>query len=351
MDVKVAGRWLQQHGAVSSVTWSDRWGEGPCGPDLASCSFAVDPGNDARWLRVGQPAEVHDDHGLVLGGVVAEVGRGFPREIHIRGWARRGEDYDAVDGSGNPTNTPQTAVQQAIGRGLQWNGYAAFSSSSIGTTEPTTRRLNDLLTQWATTTGQRWGVDAHGNTFVTADPTAATDGVDYYLDAEGLDIGVADDGFFTRVRARYVSGVDGGGNPSAWSTATADDATAQAEFDVIEYPMDLTALGPISPTTALSYAAQQLALLTQPQWLSRARVTIGQLRTPGGNVAHLPAVRAGQLLRLHNVPTNIGGIRGELGIDVVIGETQHSDDDPASITIAPVNLAVRSLADEIADRR
>ena len=347
-DVNLGGTWLHSLGHVSSVKWSTQWGPGPCGSSLASCTLAVDAANDSSLLRLSQTFDVNDGPKM-FGGVLSEVGRDFPRSLSARGWARRAADFDAVDSSGNPTTNPRTAVTQAIANGLPWTNPTAFDNVSLGTDgAPTTQRLNVLLDNWAVTVGKRWGVDVEGVAFVATDPTTPT----WYLDASDLDIGVADDGLYTRVRARYVSSVDGTtGEPNGWASEVANDAAGQALYGVVEYPMDLTPLGQITAVTAAAYASQQLALLTVPQWLSRVTTNSSRLLSPGGLPAHLPSVRAGQMVRLFNVPNTLGGLRNELGLDVVLGEVEYDTDNPSEVTIAPVGLAVRNLADALAQAR
>lgn len=343
-EIRLGGVWLHSLGQVSSVKWSTQWGDGPCGPSLASCTIAVDPGNDTTLLRLAKTFEVWSDGVKVFGGVLSEMGRDFPRSLSAKGWARRAGDFDAVDSDGNPTTNPQTAATQAIANGLPWTNPTAFPNTTIGVDTPTTTRLDSFLTTWATTTGNRWGADVDGVAFVATDPTDPT----WYLDASDLDLGVADDGLYTRVRARYVSSVDADLQPDGWDAVVADDAVGQAEFGVIEYPLDLTALGLLDATTAGNYAEAQLALLTVPQWLSRVTTNSTRLLTKGGLGAHLPSVRAGQMVRLFNVPNSLGGLRNELGLDVVLGEVEYDASSPTEITLAPVGLAVRNLADALA---
>jgi hypothetical protein len=341
-EVKLGGVWLHSLGQVSGIKWSTAWGSGPCGPDVASCTLAIDPSNDSTLVSLSKTFEVWDEGVKVFGGVLSEMGRDFPRSLSARSWGRRAGDFDAVDSSGNPTMKARTAVTQSIANGLPWTNPTVFDDDPIGTDdEPSMQRLDAFLSSWSVTVGKRWGVDPYGVAFVTTDPTTPT----WYLDASDLDIGVADDGLFTRVRARYFSGVDADGNPTTPLTVTADDAVGQMVYGVIEYPMDLTGLGMISGSTALAYAQQQLTLLTVPQWLSRVTTNSARLLTPGGLGAYLPSVRAGQMVRLFNVPDSLGGLRNELALDVVLGEVEYDTESSAEVTIAPMGLAVRSLAD------
>ena len=339
------GAWLHSLGRVSAIKWSTAWGTGPSGSSLASCTVAVDQALDVAALGLRQPFDVWSDGVKRFGGYIIEAGQDFPRSLTAAGWGRRAEDFDAVDSTGAPTTNPRTAVTEAIARGLEWSNPAVFDNVSLATDDgslTTPQRLNALLDSWAVTVGKRWGVDAYGVAFAVADPTSPT----WFLDASDLPIGVADDNMFTRVRATYYSAVDVDGNPTTPLTVDADDAAAQALYGVIEYPLDLTSLGMLSGATALGYAQQQLASLTVPRWLSRVTTNAGRLRTAGGLDAHLPSVASGQMVRLFNLPHVLGGLRGELGLDVVLGEVEYDTEDPAEVTIAPVGLAVRTLADQ-----
>lgn len=341
-EVRVAGEWLHSRGNVSGVSWSTRWGSGPCGPDVASCVFAVDPDHDTSNLRVGTSFEVHDGGIVGFGGVIDEVSRDFPRTVKARGWARRAEDFEALS-AGAPSSNPRTAATDAVSRGLPWTNPDAFDNTSIGTIGDSVRRLDALLNEWADATGKRWGVDPYGRAFAVTEPTA----VSYYLDAAGLDIGVSDEGLFTHIVARYVATVDVDGNPASYGTVTVSDSAALALYGRRENSVDLTGLGAISGGTATTYATAQLALGLRPKWLQRATVTGGRLRSPGGLPAHLGSVKAGDVVRLFNIPSNLGGTRFTAATEVVLGEVSYDSEQPSQITLAPVNLSVRTLADAI----
>lgn len=287
MDVFIDGAPLAQVAHVSAVVWSDRFGDGPCGPDQASFTVAVDRDNDASWLRLGRTVEVWDCGLKVFGGKLSEMDRGYPRQVHAKGWAR------TVEGE-------------------------------------------------STVVGHRFGRDAENVTHAPTDPTV----VSWLLDASGLDIGVADDGLYTRVLATYVSSLDGDGNPIT-ATVTVDDTAAQALYGVITYDMDLTDLGITTGGAATTLATEQLAQFTVPQLLSRVAATEQILFTPGGHPAHLPSLRSGQLVEMFNVPNSLGGIQSETNQRFIIGETEHSQDDPTTVSIAPARLAVRNLLDAL----
>ena len=143
--------------------------------------------------------------------------------------------------------------------------------------------------------------------------------------------------------------MDGSGNPDGYATVTVTDAAAEALYGTREFSLDLTGLGLTGSAT--TYANAQLALGLRPRWLQRVVVSEGRLLSPGGLPAHLPSVRAGEVVRLFNVPTNIGGTRFAAALDVVLGEVSYDTAQPTQITLAPTNLAIRSLADALAALR
>lgn len=287
IEVMIDGAWVESFAHVSGVTWADRFGDGGCGPVNASFKIAVGPGNDSSWLRIGREVAIYDHGVKVFGGKIAEMGRDYPRTIHCKGW-----------------------VQYVEG-------------------EPTV-------------VGHKFGRTAEN---VTYTPTADTV-VSWLLDATGLDIGVADDGLYTRIVATYVDSIDIDGN-NVTDTVTVDDLAAQALYDVITYDMDLTDLGLMTATAAEALADAQLAEFTVPQLLSRVVATDQILFNPAGYPAFLPNVRSGQLVEMFNVPNSLGGIQYELNQRFVIGETEHSEDNPGEVPIASTRLAVRNLLDAL----
>lgn len=342
-----AGAWLNSLGIVQDIQWSSQWGPGPCGPSLASCSLAVDPANDSSVLRMSQDFAIHDAGVPVFGGEMTEPERGFPWSLSAAGYARRAADFLALDGFGAPTTNPQEAVTQAIASGLPWSNPNAFDNVPFGDAPVTPQSLDTLLDNWAVTVGKRWGTDVYGVAFAQADPTTPT----LFLDAGDLPLGVTDDGLYTSVHYSYVDSVDVDGEPDGWGYGTEVDAVATAYYKTRVYEMDLTPLGQITAPTAAAYAAEQLALLTVPQWLNSIDTDSDHLFTRGGQGAYLPAVTAGMMVHLFNVPQILGGLRSELGLNVVLGEVKYDTANPTRINIAPVNLAVRNLADALAQAK
>lgn len=289
LEVKVDGVWLRSLGHVAKVEYSSRYGDGPCGPDLASVEVILEPRNDTGFLRMGRKLEVYDSGVLRFGGVISGPGRGVPRAIEAKGWPRT-----VWDAALNP--------------------------------EP----------------GARVGRNSSNQAFTPADPFAPR----WLLDASDFDIGVADDRLYTRVVATYVSSLDSEGEPVN-SIVTVDDTIAQGLYGILPFALDLTPLGVIDSPTANGYANQQLAEFAIPEWTTRVVVTSQKLRTLNGHPAHLPDVEAMHMVRMFGLPTSYGGLRRQAATDVVLGEVSYSTDSPGEITLSPKRVAVRSLADAV----
>lgn len=286
-EVKVDGVWLRSLGHVSKVEWGTRYAAGPCGPDIATVEVVLDPRNDTGFLRMGRTLEVYESGVLRFGGIISGPGRGVPRVIEAKGWART-----VWDAALNP--------------------------------EP----------------GARVGRTAANVSYTPTDPTSPR----WLLDASDLDIGVADDRLYTRVVATYVTAL---GDPDTTADVTVDDTTAQGLYGILPFALDLTPLGLIDSTTATGYANQQLAEFAIPEWTNRVSVTSLQLRTLNGHPAHLADVEAGQMVRMFGLPASYGGLRRQAATDVVLGEVTCSTDSPGEIVLSPQRVAVRSFADAV----
>lgn len=290
VDVKIGGVWASSFAHLSTASWSSRYGDGPCGPDLATIVVEIDPRNDSELLHMGRTVEVWDQGVLKFGGPLTSPGNGSPRTIEAKGWARR--DWDA---------TLDPAPGARIGR----DAYGRAVTPTADTTP-------------------RWTIDAHD-----------------------LDISVADDRLFTRVVATYVSELGGEGSEDVTATVTTEDSVAIGLYGVLPFPLDLTPLGLIDAPTALGYAQQQLREFAVPEWTTRVTTTPDRLLTMTGHNSHLPDVEAGQMVRVYNAPTSFGGLRRQAAMDVVLGEVAYSTEQASQVTISPARVAVRSLADVV----
>lgn len=344
-EVKVAGYWLAGlPGVVTDLTWATTWGsDSYSGPVTASWKLSIPFESSVPYLRPGSSVEIYRGGVRVWNGVLNEPVRGVPWEFNASGLGSLASNFAALTSTGAPTTIPQIGVQYALTRGLAWAGGAsAFSASAYGEPSPyAMNRLDVLLNDSAQKNAQRWGVDANGIAFVRTDPTTPK----YVLDAHDAEIGVADEGLYTNVQARYVASVTGTPPvPATYGTVTSTDANAVARYGTREYVLDLTKLGGLTSATAQLYADSMLKDLTIPAWVNSLTVDATKLRTMGGLPADIASVRAGEMVRLFGARGNLGRLGNELMIDVVLGDVSYVD-GATDLTIAPMKLAKRTFAD------
>jgi len=250
--------------------------------------------------------------------------------------------YLALDGSGNTTSTPDTAIDAAIARGLKWSRPSSLSATgftpSAGSGDQTDsfNRLGDLLSAWSQSVSLRWGVDENGNVYAAADPTTPT----WHMVPGSGRFGLADDEYASDIYVRYFT------SAGTYATVHVNDPVAAANYGVQEYPLDATGFGVLSSTQATGLGNGALAAgKARLGWTNSLSPTRWQLLTPGGTPAPLWMVEAQQMVRLH-------GVMNEQGqplpyVDFVIGAADYSSAED-TLTISPVGLAARDLTSVIA---
>jgi hypothetical protein len=337
VNVKVGGKWLAEIGPASPPTWTTS-ADGGCGE--ASWNMTLPATFRHPALRRGKLVQIKFGAANLWTGVLSEPehaddGWGF----HATGLADQASGYLALTSTGDTTSTPDTAVDQAIVRGLPWTRPTSLSSAPLKDTGDGTdalNYLNELLDVWADTVSKRWGVNADGELYATADPTAPT----WHLVPESATFGLADDEYASDIYLRYY------GTDFTLATATASDATAAALYGRREFIVDGTSYGPIAAAKATANAQ---GLLDKGKarlgWTNSLEPTRYQLTTTGGAPASLALVKAQQMVRLHGLTNEQG--QPVAYVDFVIGSTSY-DAGENTLSIAPVGLVARSLSDVLA---
>jgi hypothetical protein len=336
LNVLVGGTWLSTLGAWADLTWSTL-ADGGCGQ--ASWNMQLPHSYSHPSLRRGQLVEIKTGSQNVFKGVLSEPDDSDDGwQLHADGLSADGGGYLCLTASGVTTSTPNTAIDQAITRGMRWTRPTSISSSPFATGD-TTDALNyvsDLLDAYAQSISQRWGVDELGRVFVRADPTVPT----WHMTPGSGVFGLADDEYASDIYLRFYS------TTYALSTVHVGNSLAATQYGRREFAVDGRNLGGVSTATATATAQ---GLLDKGKarlgWTNPVKPSRWQLTTPGGTPAYLPIVKAGQMVRLH-------GVRNEQGlilpyVDFVIGETTYSVDSD-EITLSPVGMAARSLSDVLA---
>lgn len=339
LNVRIGGHWLAEIGPASAPAWTTTV-DGGCGE--ASWQMTLPATFRHPALRRGKLVEIRLGSANVWSGVLSEPEYGDNGwEFHATGLADQGDGYLCLDATGTPTTVPNTAVDQAIARGLPWTRPTSVSAVPFGNngSDVETDNLNyvtDLLDAYANSVSQRWGVNADGALYLKADDTAPT----WHMTPGSGTFGLADDDYASHVYLRYYDA------NYTRRVATVGDATAASLYGRQEYPVDGTNLGAISTATATSVANGLLAKgLARLGWTNTLEPTRYELTTTGGAQAYLPLVKAQQMVRLH-------GLTDEQGqpvpyVDFVIGSTNY-DAAENKLSIAPVGLVARTLSDVLA---
>lgn len=337
--VKVGGYWLHQIGSYSDLTITDRW---PGGNFEASWTMELPVGYTHPALHNDAPVQVLDGAFGVWTGRLTEPNRST-WECVAAGLSRQassgssGIAYMALDGSGNSTNVPDTAIDAAIARGLPWVRRASFSSTAYAASTDSLSSLGDLLDGVADEQGKRWAVWADGAVILAADPTTPS----WHLTPGAADLGYADDEYASTIVGRYLRSSD-----LTYQTVIVTDADAEANRGHREYPVDLTPLGPTTSTRATSIANSILAKgKSRLGWTNGIEAGSWDITTPGGIPADLTLINAGDMIRLHGIWDERLSVPY---LDVVIGERQYQVGEQ-TVQLTPVDYQARTLASVVED--
>lgn len=338
-QLRCGGVWLNQIAPWGGLSVSWTWGAGGGGVGVVDWQMSLPPDFDHIALRRGSLVEVMDG-GTVAGlATINQPGRTDDGlEFHATGIQRDAEHYLSFDGTGASTSTPDTAVDQAIARGLRWNRPDTLSAVPLvaGDVTQGLNYLSDLLNALTEEAGNRWYVDGSGAVRLALDPTTPT----WQIVPGVADFVPADDDYATALFGRYIEG-------GTSKTATSTDLAMAARFGRREYGIDLTMLGGITTARADARLAGLRAHGKASLSLAdRIEVTRDQLLTFDGTPAPLSMVRAGHMVRAYGTSGDVLALIGAPYVDFVLGEV--TDNDDGVLTLAPIDLAPRSLADRLA---
>lgn len=333
-------------GSWGDLSWTVRYGDGPCGMFEASWSMPLPPDFDHPLLRRGTLVELMDGpwrvgSSLVLNEPARGAGYADPWRFVASGVAREavGENsYYAVDGSWNLTDLCSTAVDQAIARGLPWAGRAANVGAAASTFVPENGLITvgALLTMTGDRDGTRWGVGQDDYVRFLTDPTTPT----YQVVPGASALGVADDNYATTVIVNYRDSTT-----HANARVTATSASVEARTGHREFPVDLTDRPEMAAANAQARADGILALTkARLGWTNGLSLTSNELLTMGGVPADLSLVSEqvgdGLMVRLHGLNDDLLDLPY---LDIIIGEAKYADGSDV-IDLSPLGMVATDFA-------
>jgi hypothetical protein len=352
VDVRVAGRLLGTIAPVTGVEWTTRWSyDEISGPAVGQFRLSA-PGFAAGWFKAGAAAQIVDQGKLRMGGRLSE-----PEEVdggiqcYIRGYGTLGDSFDAYEDTDPlsprvymPTTVPNTAVDQAIVRGLPWVRPATLGSTALGVDDGVVEKVSTIVLRAAKLAGKRAVVDSAGVVSLVSDPSSPM----WLLGGMSNYMGTADDEFITRLFGYYVSGVGGSGAPNAWATVFAEDPAAATKFgQEREATVDLTALGLLTSGAAQGHIDGRFALVggrmgwTQPFTVGRG------LRLASGELADPAALVAGDMVAMPGVRDTRSQVTSWAMRRLIVGEARHVVDDGLTYC-KPLGLLPRGYSTALA---
>lgn len=254
-------------------------------------------------------------------------------EFVARGACRNAEDAVSLTAAGDTTTAPNTAIDEAISRGvLSWTRVGDFGTTPVGDDDGDGGlvTLQSVLDAWADENDSGWAVDNDRNLIVRA-PDETT--IDWLIVPGSGVLGSAAEERVDRIFVRYIDSTTGRRATESYPGVTPAGG--------VERGIDITDRGRMSAAKAADIAESKWSELQgRSGWTNGLTLKGGQVTNLGGTVADLALVKAGDTMRLLGVPDPRGVAHN---LDVVIGDTDYdwTDDE---LQVNPVGMAARDDA-------
>ena len=246
------------------------------------------------------------------------------------GVGRDAEDAVALDPAGNASTKPNEVIDAAIARGvLSWTRVGSFGTTPVGQKSDTDGlvTIQSVLDAWAQENNSRWLVNESRQLVIA--PVDETKPTWFVVPGSGV-LGSAADERVDRLFVRYIDSTTGRRETASYPSSTPAGGVERSVMSI--------GRGPKTPAQAAAIARTEWDKLQgRSGWTNGLTLTRGQVTTPGGTVADLALVKAGDTLRLLGVPDARGLAQNT---DIVIEDTDYdwTDDE---LQANPVGLAAR----------
>lgn len=338
---------LASLGPVAGLKFSNA---SPGGDTACTLSLSVPVAANPPGLGIGRVLTAYDGPVPVWSGILADPQRGTPWTLNAQGRSSLANTYMAVDGTGNTTGNPNSAIDQAILRGLPWTRGTALAlpTPTVAVGDSYLGTLLDAITLAA---GLHWQVDSFGAVTMTTQPTTPA----YVLTTSNTPGGRTLDNYATDIYVRYlpavtVSSASGStvvaGPPTTVAAPNNPPASAPRPFGRKEALYDATPGGPLTQADA-QYMANGVLKRVQPRASFSGAITVlpGDLLTLGGQPVRLSTVRAGVMVKMVGVqPDPIFGEQTfTTSVNVIIGQWDY-DAVANTATLTPLGGTQRNLS-------
>jgi len=329
LELVIDGRWLSMDCLYGDVVPSWVW---PGGSDTLTFQPATVPRNR---FSGGELVTAMYGPVPVWAGSLAEPDPSQPMSA-VGAWQEA--TCQALDGSGNATTVPDTAIDAAIGRGaVSWSRVNSLSTTAVDldvSQGPVT--LGALLDEYALANGLRWGVDARRVVYAKVDDTIPS------WQTWPLESGLGYDttNYFSTLLGRYYNGTN-------YRTAIVTGDTVHGYREAP--PLDLTGRGTLTSAKASNLLTNMLKLgVATPAFSQSIGFSYGELLSPGGVPVDLEVAGAaidGALLRVHGGWDLVQRKNAQLYLDVLLGRASLQD---GVLTVQAMQSSTKNLADFVA---
>lgn len=332
MNVRVGDVWLSDIAPWGELGWTTD--EHGCKD--AAWSVYLPHGDRHPALTRGAPVEIVDGPVVIWAGLL-DLLNWNEGTFGAKGFSYDAENFVAIDTLGAATATPSDAVDGAIARGWRVTRGVGIPTTAFSANTDASLRVGALLTSSADELGQRWSVRADGVVRMEADSTD----IDWLIRPGLVELGLASEEWASSIVVTYL---DMGSAPA---NTIVSDSEAASRFEVKEYPLDLTPLGPMDLARAQGYAQGVLDKgKARLGWTSPIEVSTSDIMTAGGERADLTLVRSGQVARAFLGFDDIVSLGGRTHLDVAIGSTSYADESNV-LTIGPVGSVAQTLSEVV----
>ena len=320
---------------VEQITWNRRGSE--------SVTWSMPP--EISTFRRGRLATTVVDQGVPIWAGVMDEPSDQSGSYSASGLAAEGYRYPALNGSGLPTTKPNTAIDEAVVKGLPWDRVDTFSTADLSSDlQGEHPDVGTLLDAWTASQNEQWKVDERGYVTHYAKPSSPT-----WVLAPGFTLGTEASEYVSHLAGIRLgpltvttpSGSASTRRPVAVPEVGSTDAANKWGYraDVI----DLTELGVLSETDAQNILdGMRRRGRHRFGWTGSLLVRPGQLFGPHGAPARLSQVRGGDVVRMPRFWDDSQEYANHLYADIWVDRVILRPGDD-TVELQPVGMVTRDI--------
>lgn len=319
---------------VDEISWNRQGSE--------SVSWSMPP--RIALLRGGRRMVEVDDQGLTIWSGMLDEPKDTSGSYTATGLSSEAYHYPALNGSGLPTTVPNTAIDEAVTRGLPWTRVQSFDAAALSSDlQGEHPDLGTLLDAWTAKQDEQWRVsDRGGYVEHYTRPTTPT-----WVLAPGFTLGTESSEYVSHlagIRLDVLTVTTPSGSASTRRVVAVPevgDTDAEAKWGYRSDVVDLTELGVISEAFAQSIL-NGIRKRGRPRfgWTGSLLIHPGQLFGPYGAPARLSMVRGGDVVRMTRFFDDTQDFPNHLYADLWVDRVVLRPGDD-TVEIQPVGMNAR----------